>query len=106
MRRNELMLQSVRALVKSAVSSIRLSIDRPSPRELELIKELRRNCRQLQERQIRGRSRAQDTWASVANHFRYLVATEDPRNFLKWNHLQTMVSEITDYVAPELAHLQ
>lgn len=100
------MLQRARTLMKSAVSSIRLRIDGAKPRELELIKELRANCRQLEERRVKGGSSAEDTWSKVANHFRYLVATEDPRSFLKWNHLQTTVFEIVDYVAPELAHLQ
>jgi glycosyltransferase involved in cell wall biosynthesis len=100
------MLQRARTMMKSILSSIRLRIEGATPRELELIRELRASCRPLEERQIKGGSSAEDTWCRVANHFRYLVATEDPRSFLKWNHLQTMVFEIEDYVAPELAHLQ
>lgn len=99
------MLQRARTLMKSALSSIRLRIDRPNPRELELIRELRANCRQLSERQVNGASDAENTWSKVANHFRYLVATEDPRNFLTWDHLGTMFFESPQYVDPELAHL-
>jgi hypothetical protein len=99
------MLLRARTLMKSAFSTIRLRMDRTTPRELALIGELRANCRQLPERQVNGASDAENTWSKVANHFRYLVATEDPRNFLTWDHLGTMFFESPQYVDPELAHL-
>ena len=75
-------------------------------RELELISELRANCKRLPNRNVTAQSDAENTWSKVSNHFRYLIATEDPRRFLRWKHLQTMVVGNEDYVEAELTHLR
>jgi hypothetical protein len=75
-------------------------------REIELLKELRMNCRQLPDRGVSGASDAENTWAKVLNHFRYLIATGDARKFLTWDILRTMFVGNPEYVAKELAFLK
>jgi hypothetical protein len=77
-----------------------------TPRELELVRELRDGCRRLPARPVSDDSQAANTWASLVNHFRHLVATEDPRQFLAWDHLHTMFVGNADFVGPELEHLK
>ena len=77
-----------------------------TPREIALIKELRAQCRRLPDRDVSGNSQAENTWAQVLNYFRYLVATQDPRRFLTWDHLQTMVVGNAGYVDEELGYLR
>lgn len=96
-----------KVLIKSALSSLQIRvIDPATPREIALINELRRNCGQLPSRDVKGPSDAENTWNKVLNHFRYLIATKDPRRFLTWDHLQTMVVGNADYVEQELAYLK
>lgn len=82
------------------------SLGHATPRERELIKELRAQCRRLPDRDVSGNSQAENTWAAVLNYFRYLIATEDPRKFLTWDNLQTMVVGNADYVEEELNYLR
>jgi len=101
------MLQRLQIMMKSTLSFVRLRVtDRATARELELIGELRANCKRLPDHVVTGESDAQNTWSKVSNYFRYLIATEDPRRFLTWPHLQTMVVGNEEYVEPELIHLK
>lgn len=100
------MLGRARKLLKSSLSSIKLTLAPPTASEMILLQELRGGCRFLSEREITQVSAAEDTWSKVANHFRYLVATEDPRRFLEWEHLRTMVFEDSQCIEPELQHLK
>jgi hypothetical protein len=101
------MLARIHARLRAALSWARLRVlDRATPRERELIDELRQDCRRLPARAVSGASAAGNTWAAVANYFRHLVATEDPRRFLTWPHLRTMFIANASYAERELAHLQ
>ncbi|HEV2765501.1 MAG TPA: hypothetical protein VGV38_21135 [Pyrinomonadaceae bacterium] len=101
------MLRRTKSLLGSLSSAARLRVlDPATPRERELIAELRARLRALPERDVSGGSEAANTWARVLNHFRHLVATQDPRAFLTWGHLQTMFVGDADYVRPELEHLR
>ena len=101
------MLRRTKSLLGTLSSSVRLRLlDPATPRERELIEDLRAQMRALPARDVDGSSEAGNTWAKVLNHFRHLVATQDPRAFLTWEHLQTMFVGNVGYVEPELEHLR
>ena len=101
------MLRRTKSLLGSLSSSVRLRLlDPPTPRERELIDELRARVRALPERDVSGGSEAANTWARLLNHFRHLILTQDPRPFLTWPILHTMFIGDAEYVLPELEHLR
>ncbi|MBF0625259.1 MAG: hypothetical protein HQL82_10695 [Magnetococcales bacterium] len=80
----------------------------PSPREAALIEALRRRIAAHPATPPRtGDSAAQREWDANVERLRHLVATEDPREFLRWDVItRTMVVGNTAYVQQELAHLR
>jgi hypothetical protein len=97
----------IQARLRAALAWTRLHVlDPATPRERQLVGELREDCRRLPARAVSGASAAENTWAAIANHFRHLVLTEDPRRFLNWPTLCTMFVSSEPYVTSELEHLR
>jgi hypothetical protein len=63
----------------------------PTGRELELVGELKGTCRNIPPMQTAGLPASLAAWAAYANSVRDLILNDDPRAFLRWGVIQTML---------------
>jgi hypothetical protein len=60
-------------------------------RESDLVEELRETCRTIPPMKTQGLPGSLAAWAAYANSVREMILHEDPRAFLRWNVIQTML---------------
>ena len=77
-----------------------------SPRQVALVRELRKRFRSLTDRSASTDSDAERTWIGILNRLHYVVDTQNPMKFLQWELLRTMNVGDAAYVYEELRQLQ
>jgi len=82
-------------------------LDTPTPREQELVEELRAAFLELAPAVPSGYSEAERCWVNNRNRLRDLVVREDPRCFLRWDVIaSTMYVGDAHCIREELNHLK
>ncbi|MBT9169366.1 MAG: hypothetical protein DDT19_02725 [Syntrophomonadaceae bacterium] len=88
-----------------------LLFDKPLPmataREVELIDDLRKVFRAIEQQEIGGCTPSESFWRNNMNRLKELVLNDDPREFLRWDVVrETMFVGNASYISKELDYLK